>query len=99
MAPFFCYLHQGLYVASPILEGCQDAQCIAFAKKEVPPAGICVARVAGSEATKLSRENSNQFHKDMDAYKNAVDQGVEPEMVTVKAANAALRAAEVKAEA
>ena len=94
MAPFFCYVHQGLYVSSPTLEGCQDVQCIAFAEKEVRPAGIHVAGFAGSTATKRSRANSNQFHKDMYAFKDAADQGVKPDQVTAVAAEAALKQAE-----
>jgi hypothetical protein len=94
MAPFFCYTHQGLYVSSPLLEGCQDAGCIEFAKKEVPPAGVCVARFAGDTVTRNSRANDKQFHKDMDAYKSAYDQGVRPDQVTAVAAEAALKQAE-----
>jgi len=92
--PYFCYIHNGLYVSSPTIEGCQDVQCREFAAKEVRPAGIRVAGFAGSTATKISRKNSKQFHKDMYAYKGAVDQGVSPDQVTAKAAEAALRQAE-----
>jgi len=94
MAPYFCYIHQGLYVSSPSIEGCQHSQCLEFAAKEVRPAGIHVAGFAGSTATKQSRTNSKQFHKDMYAYKDAVDQGVSPDQVTAKAAEASLKQAE-----
>ena len=95
--PYFCYIHNGLYEASPSLEGCQDVQCRMFAEKEVRPAGIHMARFGGSESTRISRHNSKQFHKDMYAYKDAVDQGVDPEMVTAKAAETALKQAEAVA--
>lgn len=94
MAPYFCYTHQGLYVASPLLEGCQDPQCIAFAMIEVRPAGVRLVGSGGSTTTKQSRVNSNQFHRDMYAYKDAVEQGVQPEMVTAVASEQALKEAE-----
>ncbi|KKM19619.1 hypothetical protein LCGC14_1653780 [marine sediment metagenome] len=99
MAPWFCYTHQGLYISSPPLEGCQDPGCVEFAKKEVPPAGVCVARFAGDTVTRNSRANSKQFHKDMDSYREAVRQGVSPDQVTAVAAEAALKAAEAKSDA
>ena len=94
--PWLCYQHQGLYVASPTLEGCQDLGCVEFAKKEVSPAGVCVAGFAGDTVTRNSRANSKQFHKDMYAYRDAVKQGVNPEQVTAVAAEAALKQAEAQ---
>jgi len=94
MSPYFCYIHNGLYVSSPHLEGCQDVQCRSFAEKEVAPVGVMVAGFAGSTATKISRRNHNQFNKDMNAYKAARDQGVKPDQITAKAAETALKAAE-----
>jgi len=83
MAPYFCYIHQGLYDVGPDDGRCHDPQCLEFAKKDVRPAGIHVAGFAGS-----------QFHKDMYAYKDAVDQGVNPDQVTAVAAEASLKQAE-----
>ena len=97
MAPYFCYIHQGLYIASPTLEGCQDAQCQEFAKKEVRPAGIRVAGFAGSTVVKQRRAYSKQFHKDMYAFEDAVKQGVTPDQVTAKASEAALKEQEAVA--
>ena len=97
MAPYFCYFHNGLYVSSPTHEGCQDVQCIQFAKKEVRPQGVHMARFGGSTATRISRHNSDTFHKDMYAYKDAVDQGTNPDQVTATAAETALKQAEAVA--
>ncbi len=91
--PYFCYIHQGLYVEGED-DRCYHEQCVAFALKEVRPAGIHMAGFGGSEATGISRKNSEQFHKDMYAYKDAHDQGVVPDQVTQVAAEAALKQAE-----
>ena len=95
MAPYFCYIHHGLYVVGDG-DGCNDPQCLAWADKDVRPSGFRVAGFAGSTVTKVARQNSVKFHKDMYAYKDAVDQGVSPEQVTVTAAESALRTAEAK---
>ena len=95
MAPYFCYNHHGLYVVGDE-DKCYHEQCLAFERKVVRPAGIHMARIGGSNATKISRQNSDTFHKDMYAFKDAYDQGVRPEQVTVKAAETALKAAEAK---
>ncbi len=97
MAPYFCYIHHGLYESAPDVEGCQHSDCLKFAKKEVRPAGIRVAGFAGSTVTKQARANSDTFHKDMYAYKDAVDQGVEPDTISVKSAELALQHAEATA--
>ena len=96
--PYFCYIHQGLYVNGPV-EGCNDTQCLEFARKEVRPSGIHYTGHGGSDQTKISRHNSKTFHKDMYAYKDAVDQGVDPEMITVKASEKALKEAEAVSDA
>jgi len=95
MAPYFCYNHHGLYVKGDE-DKCYHEQCIAFANKIVRPSGFRVAGFAGSTVTKERRQHSRKFHKDMYAYKDAVDQGVSPEQVTAKAATVALKAAEAK---
>ncbi len=82
-----------MYVNGPE-EGCNDTQCLEFAKLEVRPTGIRFTGYGGSDQTKISRHNSKQFHKDMYAYKDAVDQGVDPEMVTAVASEKALKQAE-----
>jgi hypothetical protein len=56
-----------------------------------------MAGSSGSRATQISRHDSETFHKDMYAYKDAVDQGVSPDMVTAKAAETALKEAEASA--
>ena len=93
MAPYFCYNHYGLYVEGED-DRCYHKECVAFAAKEVRPAGVHIAGVGGSEATRISRHNSEQFHKDMYSYKNAYDQGVNPDQCTAVAAEAALKQAE-----
>lgn len=90
---YFCYIHMGLFVNGNA-EGCHDVRCLDFAAKEVRPAGIHFTGSAGSDATKISRHNSKQFHKDMYAFKDAVDQGVKPDQVTKVAAEVALKTAE-----
>ena len=95
--PYICYTHHGLYEPKPNGDdGCNNEECLAFARKEIRPVGIHVAGFAGSTATKVSRLNSDNFHRDMYAYKDAVDQGVRPEQVTKKAAEVALKVAEAK---
>ena len=93
MAPYFCYTHHGLYVKGDD-DKCYHEQCLAFADKVVRPTGFRVAGFAGSTVTKAARQNSEKFHKDMYAYKDAVDQGVKPEQITVQAAESALKTAE-----
>ncbi len=93
--PYFCYMHQGLYVKGEDAK-CYHPQCLAFASKVVRPAGVHIAGFAGSTATKISRLNSDNFHRDMYAFEGAVKQGVKPEQVTLKASEAALKAAEAK---
>ena len=61
--------------------------------------GVHVTGFGGSESTKISRHDSKTFHSDMYAYKSAVDQGVDPEMVTVKASETALKEAEAISDA
>ena len=95
MSPYICYIHQGLYEPKPNGDdGCNNAECLAFARKVVRPSGVHMAGFGGSTVTKISRSDSVRFHKDMYAYKDAVDQGVDPEMITVKASEDALKAAE-----
>lgn len=91
--PYFCYLHHGLYVKGEA-DGCHYDECLEFAAKEVRPVGVSVSGFGGSDATKISRHNFAQFHRDMYAYKSAVDQGVNPDQITVKAAEASLKKAE-----
>ena len=93
--PYFCYIHQGLYVTGEV-DGCHNEECLAFARKVVRPVGIHFSGHGGSDSTKISRKNSETFHKDMYAYSDAVKQGVDPEMVTAKASEKALKEAEAK---
>ncbi len=93
MAPYICHVGGHLYITGEV-DGCHDESCLEFATLEVRPAGLCVARVSGTEATKISRHNSDTFHRDMYAYKDAVDQGVSPDQITHKAAETALKEAE-----
>ncbi len=93
--PYFCYTHMGLYEQGEVgVDGCHNEECLAFARKEVRPVGIHVAGFAGSTATKVSRANSEKFHKDMYAFEGAVRQGVSPDQVTVEASETALKEAE-----
>ena len=89
----------GLYEAKPDGDdGCNNEECLAFARKVVRPSGVHISGFAGSDATKISRHNSKTFHKDMYAYKSAVDQGADPDMVTVKASETALKEMEAKSD-
>ena len=100
MAPYMCYTHHGLYEPKPNGDdGCNNAQCLAWADKVVRPVGIHFTGFGGSASTKISRKNSKTFHADMYAYKDAVDQGVDPEMITVKASETALKEAEAISDA
>ena len=94
MAPYICHIHNGLYNSSPDSEGCQDEYCVELANKEVRPVGIFMAGSGGSRSVQMARENSDTFHNDMYSYKAAVDQGVNPDQVTAKAAETALKKAE-----
>jgi len=99
MSPYFCYFHMGLYEPKPNGDdGCNNEECLAFARKVVRPVGIHFTGHGGSEATKISRHDSKTFHADMYAYKDAVDQGADPDMVTVKASETALKEMEAKAD-
>ena len=95
--PYICYTHHGLYEPKPNGDdGCNNAECLAFERKEVRPVGVHIAGFAGSAATKVSRLNSSNFHRDMHAFEDATKQGVKPEQVTKKASEIALKVAEVK---
>ena len=94
--PYICHVGGHVYIQGEV-DGCHHATCLAFANEEVRPVGVHVAGFAGSTATKISRKNYTQFHKDMYKFKDAVDQGVKPEMVTAKAAETALKKAEAAA--
>lgn len=97
MAPYICYTHMGRFEPKPNGDdGCNNEECLAFARKVVRPVGVHVAGFAGSTTTKQSRLNSENFHRDMYAFEDAVKQGVKPEQVTKKASETALKAAEVK---
>ena len=73
MAPYMCYTHHGLYEVKPNGDdGCNNAECLAFARKVVRPVGIHYTGHGGSAATKISRADSKKFHADMYAYKDAV---------------------------
>ena len=91
--PYFCYTHMGLFVKGDV-DGCHDVRCLDYAAKEVRPAGIHISGFGGSEDTDISRHNFKQFHKDMYAYKDAVDQGMNPDQVTAVAAEKSLKKAE-----
>ena len=96
--PYICHIGGHLYVKGEI-DGCHAETCLAFASKVVRPVGIHFTGHGGSDQTKISRHDSKTFHADMYAYKDAVDQGVDPEMITVKASETALKEAEAKADA
>jgi hypothetical protein len=92
--PYFCYIHNGLYVKGEE-EGCQDKYCLEFKELDVPPVGIMFGAVpGGTTKASLARTHSDKFHKDMYAYEDARKQGVEPEQVSAKAAQKALKAKE-----
>ena len=98
--PYFCYTHMGLYEKGEEgVDGCHNEECLAFARKVVRPVGIHFTGHGGSEATKISRHDSKTFHADMYAYKSAVDQGADPDMVTVKASETALKEMEAISDA
>ena len=100
MAPYICYIHGGLYEAKPDgADGCNNEECLRWADKVVRPVGIHFTGHGGTASTKISRQDSKTFHADMYAYKDAVDQGVDPEMITVKASETALKEAEAIADA
>ena len=90
----------GLYMQGEIgVDGCHHEECLAFARKEVRPVGIHYTGHGGSARTKISRQDSKTFHRDMYAFEDAVKQGVTPDMVTHKASETALKEAEAKADA
>ena len=93
MAPYICHIHSGLYISDADREGCQSEYCVGL-RKLVLDDSMNIVGFGGSDAQKLSRYDSKVFHKDMYAYKAAVEQGADPEMVTAKAAESALRQAE-----
>ena len=90
MAPYFCHIHNGLYVSDENIDGCQHEQCIMFRNLDLKPSMPTIVGFAGSDAQKAARAHSNQFHNDMNDYAYARKQGVEPEQVSSKAAAAAL---------
>ena len=98
MSPYICHVGNHLYETGPV-DGCHHPQCLAFARKVVRPVGIHFTGHGGSEATKISRHDSKTFHADMYAYKSAVDQGADPDMVTVKASETALKEMEAISDA
>ena len=93
--PYFCYTHMGLYEKGEVgVDGCHNEECLAFARKVVRPVGIHYTGHGSSAATKISRHDSETFHADMYAYERAVKQGVDPDQITVKASETALKEAE-----
>lgn len=95
MAPYFCHIHNGLYVSEENVEGCQHASCIKL-RASNPPKHISFA---GGPTTRAKAVASKKFHDDMYAFEGAVKQGLSPEQVSVEASNDALRIAEAEADA
>ena len=91
--PYICHTHSGLYESDPDVEGCQSTYCISLRELDLPET-MNVVGFGGSDKQKISRHDSQQFHKDMYAFKDAHDQGANPDMVTASAAESALRIAE-----
>ena len=83
--PYICYIHQGLYVKSEEVDGCQHPECLEFKEMEGPaPRVIFGAVPGGTTKHAIARDHSDKFHKDMYSYKDARDQGLKPKNITVK---------------
>lgn len=89
--PYYCYIHNGLYISLPDTEGCQAATCLEWADIVVPPLGVMVGTVPGGHNdTHGSAQYKFQsgFDSGLEAYKSARDEGLQPKKTTVEAVRA-----------
>lgn len=83
--PYFCHVHNGLYESIEGEEGCQSEPCVALRAKKMAPMLVFGSVPGGTRAASVAKLESQKFHQDMDAYKRAVDNGLNPEMVSKEA--------------
>lgn len=88
MAPYFCHIHNGLYIESDDgAEGCHHEKCVEFREMPGPPPRIIFGAVpGGTTKASMAKQNSVKFHEDMYAFEDAAKQGLKPRKVSKKAA-------------
>ena len=88
MAPYFCHVHNGLYVKGDD-EGCQHDACLRFRNLDVPPVGVVTAVVPGGANDTEAYRFHKDFDKGLDKYAEAKRNGLQPKGTTVRAVEAA----------
>lgn len=95
MMPYFCHIHNGLYVSGPDgAEGCHESTCVEFRKLDVPPLGLLPSTVPGAHNDSqgdVQYDFQKKFDKGLDAYKKARGEGLAPAATTVAAVEASHR--------
>lgn len=91
--PFFCHIHNGLYVKEEGVEGCQHEKCQKYREIQVPPVGVVTAVVPGGANDTPTYRFHKDFDKGLDKYATARKNGLEPRSTTVAAVDAAEREA------
>ncbi len=89
MAPYFCHIHNGLYVYADGLDGCQEDSCVRFRSLEVPPD---IRRMANPDVpggyNEKHRDATYKMKKDFEpginAYRKAKAEGIQPDGTTTK---------------
>jgi len=75
--PYFCYIHNGLYVSEEGKDGCQHETCRAFRELDIP--GRIVVGVGETHSEYWKKVKHEKFNKDMVAYREARRNGLKPE--------------------
>lgn len=89
--PYFCPTHQGLYVTGEE-EGCQHDVCISYRNLDIP--GQVIMGIGETHPEYGKKLQHKQFGQDMDSYREARRNGLQPENVSRKA----VEKAEIRAE-
>lgn len=82
--PYICHIHNGMYVKSEEVEGCQHQGCIDIRNSNPPKRVVFGAVPGGTMKSAIAKDHAVKFDKDMNSYYDARKQGLKPKNITVK---------------
>ena len=84
--PYFCHIHNGLYVTVEGKEGCQHDKCEEFRSIEgAAPVIVFGAVPGGTRPASVAKAHAKKFDEDMHSYREAHRSGLRPRQVSKKA--------------
>ena len=75
--PFFCHVHNGLYVSGD-KDGCQHEECLRYRALDIPPLGMIPTTVPGGANDTPEHRFHKTFDKGLDQYREARRHGIQP---------------------